>query len=69
MTKTKTTGHAPVAWTTTGPVRGSCGHRHKTADAAWDCLDADRRACRSLSSRDHRTRCYSDRVVVVVEVS
>lgn len=31
-----------------GSVRGSCGHVHRTAEAAQACADRDRRACRAL---------------------
>lgn len=39
-----------------GPVRGSCAHRHRTADAAIACLERDRAACRRHGG-------YSDRWV------
>lgn len=44
-----------------GPVRGSCGHLHRTEEAAERCADADQRACRSQG----RTS-YSDRYVMPV---
>lgn len=28
-------------YTTTGPVRGECGHRHRTVLAAYACLKRD----------------------------
>lgn len=44
-----------------GPVRGGCGHLHRTEDAAQRCADADQRACRSQGRNS-----YSDRYVVPV---
>jgi hypothetical protein len=44
-----------------GPVRGDCGHKHRTHEAAEACADKDARACRSLGGG-----AYSDRVVVEV---
>lgn len=32
-----------VRYTTHGPVRGGCGHRHKLMRTAVACIDADRR--------------------------
>lgn len=43
-------------YTTDGPVRGCCGHAHRTEEAAEACLDRDSRAC-------HRQGGYSDRSV------
>ena len=48
-----------VRWTTEGPVRGSCGHMHRTEEAALACLDRDSRGCASQGG-------YSDRRVVTV---
>ena len=28
-----------------GSVRGDCGHRHRSIEAARECCDRDRRAC------------------------
>lgn len=42
-----------------GSVRGDCGHEHKTAGAAWDCVHRDSRRCAALGGC-----AYSDRVVV-----
>ena len=49
MTKTET-------YTTRGPVRGSCGHRHITDSGAIRCLIRDRKGC-------HAQGGYSDRDV------
>ena len=45
-----------TTYTTTGDVRGSCGHAHKTIRAAWLCARADGRACKQQGG-------YSDRYV------
>lgn len=45
-----------TTYTTKGPVRGGCGHAHRTLRAALACLRADRRGC-------ERVRGYSDRDV------
>jgi hypothetical protein len=39
-----------------GPVRGSCGHKHKSEHAAEACIAADQKACARQGG-------YSDRVV------
>jgi hypothetical protein len=49
-------------YTTTGSVRGSCGHKHRSIEAAEACLEQDRRDCRSLGGG-----AYSDRVIVEEE--
>ncbi len=41
-------------FTTRGSVRGTCGHDHTTRAAAEQCVDADRRACRSQGGRTDR---------------
>jgi hypothetical protein len=41
-----------------GPVRGDCGHQHRTAGAAWRCCHADNLDCGRLGGG-----CYSDREV------
>lgn len=43
-------------WTTLGPVRGGCGHAHKTIGLALRCLIAEMRDC-------CREGCFSDRMV------
>jgi hypothetical protein len=42
-----------------GSVRGSCGHNHKTAGAAWRCANRDQHDCGNLGGG-----AYSDRAVV-----
>jgi hypothetical protein len=32
-------------YTTDGPLRGRCGHKHKDLESALECLDADERLC------------------------
>jgi hypothetical protein len=48
-----------VYWITRGPVRGQCGHKHRTEAGAHRCRHADARACRSV-------RGYSDRWTMAV---
>lgn len=50
----------PTVYTTTGPVRGSCGHRHRSIKAARACLDADAHDCQRAGG-------YSDRAIRAVE--
>ena len=33
-------------YTTSGPVRGACGHRHRTLSGAIRCLDEDSAGCK-----------------------
>ena len=42
-----------------GPVRGACGHHHKTLEAADRCLQRDIRGCAKQGG-------YSDRRIVPV---
>lgn len=49
-------------WTCWGSVRGSCGHVHRTYEAALRCCEADHQAVRRTYGRNH----YSDRVVYQV---
>ncbi len=44
-------------WVAEGAVRGSCGHKHRTAEAAAKCAAADDRAVK----RGHGGNAYSDR--------
>lgn len=44
-------------YTTNGPVRGRCGHEHRTIDTAFRCLAADQSSCRRAGG-------YSDRCIV-----
>jgi hypothetical protein len=46
-------------YTTLGPVRGCCGHRHREPRTALDCLARDRSGSRSQGG-------YSDRRIVRV---
>ena len=46
-----------TTYTTKGSVRGCCGHKHRTIDAAVKCLKADQSGCASQ-------RGYSDRAIV-----
>lgn len=48
-----------ATYTTYGNVRGGCGHRHQTSEAAERCLARDQAGCRSQGG-------YSDRSVAVV---
>lgn len=47
----------PGPYRTYGPVRGYCGHTHRTVDAAIACLARDQRGC-------ERQGGYSDRRIV-----
>jgi len=47
-------------WTTKGDVRGSCGHKHRTYEAAEACRAKDMRQCKALPGGNS----YSDRKVV-----
>ena len=49
-----------------GSVRGSCGHQHRTAEAAQDCADRDQRRIAARNSSGSLTRSYSDRSVYLV---
>ena len=46
-----------AAWTTSGPVRGGCGHTHLTYAAAEACAARDNAAVK----RGHGPSAYSDR--------
>lgn len=50
-----------TTYTTSGSVRGTCGHQHHTVEAAAECMARDARACRSLGGG-----AYSDRHVIAV---
>lgn len=49
-------------YTTTGSVRGTCGHRHRTYETAERCAVQDQRDCRAIPGGHS----YSDRSVVEV---
>jgi len=46
-------------YTTTGSIRGCCGHTHRSEETATKCLERDRRGCASQGG-------YSDRRVVPI---
>lgn len=46
-----------MTYTTNGDVRGSCGHAHKTIEAAARCLEYDREGCAGQGG-------YSDRHII-----
>ena len=46
-------------YTTTGSVRGSCGHKHRSRELARACIARDHRGCEAQGG-------YSDRRVVKV---
>ena len=52
-----------TAYTTWGPVRGSCGHRHRTITTAQACADRDDRDCKAGNGRS----AYSDRHVTYAD--
>lgn len=47
-------------YTTYGPVRGHCGHKHRTARAANGCCNRDHYDCANAGG-------YSDRRIVAFE--
>jgi len=49
-----------TTYTTKGPVRGCCGHEHRSIETAFRCLAADQSGCRRQGG-------YSDRSVVRVD--
>jgi hypothetical protein len=48
------------AW---GPVRGSCGHKHRTIRGALRCVEADQKAIKKAYPSTYPTNAYSDRSV------
>mgnify|MGYP001580242713 FL=1 len=59
--------NSPIAYyTTSGSVRGSCGHHHRTEAAAQACVERDQAGIRRAYPSTFPTRSYSDRVVVAV---
>lgn len=52
--------HDKTYYTTTGGVRGSCGHKHRTLVAAAKCISRDDSGCGSQGG-------YSDRIIMAVE--
>lgn len=49
-------------WVVWGPIRGECGHAHRTHSSAAKCLERDRAQCRRLGGG-----AYSDRIIRAVE--
>ncbi len=49
-----------TTYTTEGSVRGCCGHKHRTIEAAIRCIKRDQAGCSSQGG-------YSDRSVVRVD--
>lgn len=47
-------------YTARGPVRGCCGHKHRSLEAALRCVNRDQSGCASQGG-------YSDRSVYAVE--
>lgn len=45
---------SPVRYSTQGPLRGRCGHKHKNLDGALECLDADDALCIERGGRTDR---------------
>lgn len=43
-----------ISYISSGSVRGSCGHNHRTVEGAFNCVKRDRKDC-------FRQRGYSDR--------
>lgn len=46
-----------TTYTTSGDVRGECGHQHRTLSGAVRCLESDQRGCESQGG-------YSDRHII-----
>lgn len=46
-----------TTYTTIGSVRGSCGHKHRTREAAQRCLEQDKQDCAAQGG-------YSDRLIL-----
>lgn len=49
-----------MLYTTWGPIRGDCGHLHRSIRAAQSCAERDARGCRSQGG-------YGDRALRIVE--
>jgi hypothetical protein len=50
-----------------GSVRGECGHKHKTVEAAERCREKDVKSVLVNNPSTYPTRAYSDRRVIAVE--
>lgn len=48
-----------TTYTTRGPIRGTCGHQHRSHEAAYKCV-------RRESATQARHNCMTDRQVVAV---
>jgi len=51
---------ADARYTTAGPLRGPCGHKHKDIESAADCLANDEAVCAERGG-------HTDRKIFVVE--
>lgn len=51
---------APVRYTSNGPVRGACGHKHKDLESAVECWANDETICRRRGG-------HTDRKLLVIE--
>lgn len=49
-----------TTYTTSGSVRGCCGHRHRTIEAAKRCIDKDHAGCARQGGYSDRTVVYYD---------
>ena len=49
-----------VRYTTEGPLRGQCGHKHRDLESAADCLADDDAICAARGG-------HTDRKILVVE--
>lgn len=56
MIATLPSARAPY-WAAIGPVRGWCGHKHRSEEAAQRCASSDHQGCRTQGG-------YSDRRAV-----
>jgi hypothetical protein len=48
---------SPPRYSTTGPIRGECGHKHRHIDDAIECLEDDDRWCIERGGRTDRRIC------------
>jgi len=49
-----------TTYTTTGSVRGTCGHKHRNLSTAFRCLRADQRGCAKHGGYSDRRITRSD---------
>jgi hypothetical protein len=52
--------HSNVTYTTSGDVRGDCGHRHRTMSGAARCRRDDQRYCHGQGGYSDREIYYAD---------